>query len=101
MIAVDPSGPAAFGSAFPASKRNAAARSPDSAASSNDVLANAGEDHKKHKRNTRGTSRTLCLLCFCVVPLVFLPRSISDLRENPAAVADRLHRDLVSFEHRQ
>ena len=87
MIAVVPSGPSAFTSAPSASKRNAVARSPDSAASSNVVLPavaalpdEKGKEHKRHKKEhkknkskTRNT--TFCAFCVFLVPFVLLPRS--------------------------
>src|SRR6516225_3379875 len=90
MMAVVPSAPAVFGSAFSASKRKAVARSPASAASSNFALAapvalpNAREkEHKRHKKHKKP------------------PRNTLDLRQRVAAVADRFHRDFVPVEDRQ
>src|SRR6266850_8614887 len=90
MIAVVPSGPGAFGLVpFSASKRKAVARSPDSAASSNVVAAGVAIEIE-----ATGTAMSATVS-------VSRPTStvrILDLRKNAAAVADGLHRNIVSIE---
>src|SRR5262249_49650922 len=70
-----------------ASKRKAAARSPDSAASSKVGLpaANAIDPAGNKTAMAIATQRM----------------RISDLRDSPAAIADLLHRNVISVEYRQ
>src|SRR4051812_30942966 len=92
MIGVVPSGPATFASAPLASSASTAARFPCSTASSSGVAAEAATAVASHMAMTAQmeipqVSRTFTTL-------------ISQLRENAAAVADFLHRDVVSVEQR-
>src|SRR5262245_24293489 len=85
MIAVVPSGPAALGLApFSASRRKTVGRSPDSAASNN-VVAGAAIETAAVKTAASATTDLTTL-------------RILDLRKNAAAVADRLHRNIVPVE---
>src|SRR5262245_33304763 len=89
-MGVVPSGPGAFGlTPFSPSRRNAVARSPDSAASSKFVAAAAvaSEIERTQTAVAESTQRAGAV-------------RILDLRENAAAVADRLHRNVVSIEDR-
>src|SRR5262245_31975998 len=89
-MGVVPSGPGAFGlTPFSPRRRNAVARSPDSAASSRFVAAAAVASEIERAQTTvaESTQRAGAV-------------RILDLRENAAAVADRLHWDVVSIEYR-
>src|SRR5688572_17678130 len=86
MMAVVPSGPAAFGFAFWASNFSAVARSPASAASSS-VGPAATAAEAAASKPASATVRTVSL-------------RILDLRIKTSAVPDGFHRDIVAIEQR-
>src|SRR5690349_8923873 len=86
MMAVVPSRPAVFGLLpFSASSRKTVARSPDSAASTNDAPPGAAIIVAPNETAAAAVAQNAN---FCIL----------DLRKNAAAVADRLHRNIVPVE---
>src|SRR5580765_2023754 len=99
MIAVVPSAPRVFGSAFSESNFNAVARSPDSAASSSVGFAGVANETAAIKA-AQTTAASGQLFIRRVIHRAGNPR-ILDLRKNAATVAYRFHRNVVTVEHRQ
>src|SRR3954462_91768 len=95
MIAVVPSGPTAFGSARSESNRNAVARSPDSAASSNVGFAGVAIETAAIRTAITTAATDQLLIRSAGNP------SMLDLRKNSAAVANRFDRDIVAIEYGQ